>query len=260
MIGAGFANMNQFDPDAGAFINASGIGGIQAVAINNLVNELKTAGLWNTFNAIYPFVGGTAFSCKWNLINPQDTDAAYRMTFGGTMTFNADGITGNGTNAFGDTKLKPANVGGGQNNSCFTYYVKNITASNGTDLGAANGTTVLYVNNARNAANVARAYHNSSGAGDTAFTGTSGFFSVSRSVSTQFVASINKTHGTKVVASTTPPDFTNYVMAYNLNGAAANFRARTFGLVTYGWSLTTAQVDSLVDINQKFQTTLGRFA
>ena len=34
-----FANQNQFDPDAGAFINATGIGGIEAVAINNLVNE-----------------------------------------------------------------------------------------------------------------------------------------------------------------------------------------------------------------------------
>ncbi len=45
MIGAGFSNMNQFDPDAGAFINATGIGGIQAEAINNLVQQLKAGGV-----------------------------------------------------------------------------------------------------------------------------------------------------------------------------------------------------------------------
>ena len=44
----GFSNMNQFDPDAGAFINATKIGGIQAEAINNLVQQLKAAGFNTT--------------------------------------------------------------------------------------------------------------------------------------------------------------------------------------------------------------------
>lgn len=49
--------------------------------------------------AIYPFAGTTASQQKFNLINPADTDAAYRLTFGGGMTHNANGIKGNGTNA-----------------------------------------------------------------------------------------------------------------------------------------------------------------
>jgi len=88
-----FATQNQFDPDAGAFINATGIGGIQAEAINNLVQQLKAGGVWERLIALYPFVGGNAQSCKFNLINPQDTNAAYRLTFAGTWTFDANGAT-----------------------------------------------------------------------------------------------------------------------------------------------------------------------
>lgn len=259
MIGAGFANMNQFDPDAGAFINASGIGGIEAVAVNNLVNQLKSTGIWPLLNILYPFVGGTAASCKWNLMNPQDTDAAYRMTFGGTMTFNDQGITGNGTNAFGDTKIKPANIGGGQNNSFFAYYMKGITASVGTDFGAANS-TILYTTNARNATNLCRSNINSATAQDVAFSGTSGFFTLTRTASNATSTSINKTTTNFATTSGTPPDFTCYIMAYNLNGTATNFRARTCGLLTAGYSLTATQISNLVDINETFQRTLNRFA
>ena len=109
MIGAGFANMNQFDPDAGAFINVTGIGGIQAVAINNLVNELKTAGLWNGLLAIYPMVGGTAYTHKFNLKNPQDTNAAYRLSFAGGWTHNSSGAKPDGVSGtYADTFFIPS--------------------------------------------------------------------------------------------------------------------------------------------------------
>jgi len=253
--------VNQWDPDAGAFINAALINGTnEAFAINQLVEQLKGVGLWNLMNVIYPFVGGTAFTNKWNLKNPQDTDAAYRMTFGGTMTFDSNGITGNGTNAFGDTKIKPANIGGGQNNSFFSYYMKNITASNGTDFGCQNAGGVFYVNNARNASNICRAYHNTTGFGDVAFSGTSGLFTINRTTSTTWSTTINKTTTNFTTASTTPPDFNCYIMAYNNNGTAANFRTRTCGLLTAGYSLTATQISNLADINQTFQQTLGRFA
>ena len=48
-------NQNQFDPDAGAFINVTGIGGIEAQAINNLVNQysLYFRPLWPFFCVMY---------------------------------------------------------------------------------------------------------------------------------------------------------------------------------------------------------------
>jgi hypothetical protein len=93
-----------YDPSAQAFLNATGITDPTiSSAINNLVIDLKTASLWNKFYAIWPIVGGTATTTKYNLVDPQDTDAAFRMTWNGGWTFGASGAQGNATNTYGDT-------------------------------------------------------------------------------------------------------------------------------------------------------------
>jgi hypothetical protein len=92
------------DPDAQAFITAAGITDpTQQSAINTLVVGLKDDGLWTNMQALYPFVGGTATQHKYNLKDPRDLDAAYRLSFSGGWTHNADGITGNGVNTYADT-------------------------------------------------------------------------------------------------------------------------------------------------------------
>jgi hypothetical protein len=97
------------DPDAQAFVNAAELTSqTQANAINTLVIGMKAQGLWTKMEAIYPFVGGTAFSHKFNLKNPTDSNAAYRLTFGGTVTHDSNGITGNGTNGYADTYFVPS--------------------------------------------------------------------------------------------------------------------------------------------------------
>ena len=94
------------DPDAQAFlINAVITDPTQATAINNLVVGLKADGLWDKMKAIYPFVGGTASTHKYNLKDPRDLDAAYRLVFNGGWTHDANGATPNGVNAYADTKL-----------------------------------------------------------------------------------------------------------------------------------------------------------
>lgn len=49
-----------------------------------MVKGLKSNLLWNKIYALYPFAGSTASQQKYNLKNPQDTNAAYRLTFTGT--------------------------------------------------------------------------------------------------------------------------------------------------------------------------------
>jgi len=90
----GFMNKSApLDPDAQAFITAAGLTDTtQKGAINTLVVDLKGYGLWTKLQAIYPFVGGTATTHKFNLKDPRDLDAAFRLTEVGTITHSSNGV------------------------------------------------------------------------------------------------------------------------------------------------------------------------
>ena len=121
---------------ADAFIDAAGItDSNQQLAILNLVNALFASGLWLKMYAIYPFVGGSATSHKYNLKNPQDTDAAFRINFVGGWTHNSNGITGNAVNTYANTFLSPSGLGILTNGSIGIYSRTN-SASNRYDMGA----------------------------------------------------------------------------------------------------------------------------
>lgn len=104
----GTEQMYGLDPDAAAFIAATGItDATQEAAINQLVLDLKSAGIWTKMDAVWPIVGGTATTHKYNLVDPQDTDAAYRMTFNGTFTHNDNGAKPTTSGGYGDTHWIP---------------------------------------------------------------------------------------------------------------------------------------------------------
>ncbi|HTQ49259.1 MAG TPA: hypothetical protein VMJ12_01015, partial [Candidatus Acidoferrales bacterium] len=92
------------DPDAQTFINAAGLTNLTAQnAINSLVLAMKADGTWSKMDCIYPLVGGTSNTCSWNLRNT----SKFRIAWTGSMTFNANGITGDASTAFGDTQFNP---------------------------------------------------------------------------------------------------------------------------------------------------------
>ncbi len=102
-------NATGVDPDAQAFITAAGITDpTQQSAINTLVIDLKGYGIWNQMFAIYPFVGGTASTHKWNLKDPRNLDAAFRLAFFGGLTHSSTGILPNGTTGYADTFFVPS--------------------------------------------------------------------------------------------------------------------------------------------------------
>ena len=93
---------SSLDPDAQAFITAAGITNpTQQTAINTLVVSLKGYGIWTKMKAIYPMVGGTNAQHAWNLKNT----AQYKITWYGGVSSSSNGITGNGSNGYGDTFL-----------------------------------------------------------------------------------------------------------------------------------------------------------
>ena len=113
------------DPDAQAFLTATGITDSTITgAINTLVLSLKADLLWTKMRAFYPLVGGTATTSKYNLKDPQDTDAAFRLTMFGGLTFDSNGVTGNGSTGYMDPHFTKSNFNG-QNDAGALVYCRN---------------------------------------------------------------------------------------------------------------------------------------
>jgi hypothetical protein len=109
------------DPDALLFVEAAGLTDeTQILAINSLVLGLKSNNLWTKMQAVYPFVGGTAYSHKWNLKDPRNTDAAFRLQYFGTVIHSNLGIS----NQFGG-----GGAGSGYANTYYFPLTSNINVS-----------------------------------------------------------------------------------------------------------------------------------
>jgi hypothetical protein len=114
------------DADTFAFVEAAGISDpTQQLAVNTLVLGLKSNNLWTKMQAIYPFVGGTAFSHKWNLKNT----SLYQLSFIGGVTHNSNGVKGNGTNGYATTNISTATAGPGDIH--LSFYTNEASASFG---------------------------------------------------------------------------------------------------------------------------------
>ena len=123
-----------YDADAQRFIDSSGITDFtQKIAINNFVKQLKDSSLWTKFVAIYPMVGGTATTTKWNLKDPRNLDAAYRLTFYGTPVYASTGVLFPTTSDYADTHLTDEVLN--YNDNSISYYSGTQNTVSGYDMG-----------------------------------------------------------------------------------------------------------------------------
>lgn len=129
------------DTDAQAFLTAAGITDPTiSSAIDGLVVALKAASIWTKMLAIYPFVGGTSSTNKWNLKNPLDTDAAYRLTFTGGLT-HTNGLLPDGSTGYANTHFDPQTKATLDSHHLSIYSNTNNTppGSDSVDIGAYDG-------------------------------------------------------------------------------------------------------------------------
>jgi len=125
------------DSDAQAFITAAAItNATQQSAIDTLVKGLKTDGIWTKMKAIYPFVGGTASTHKYNLKDPRDLDAAFRLQFNGGITHSSTGVLPNGTNGYANTFFIPSVQIANADSFHFSIYSRTNGAWTYPDIGA----------------------------------------------------------------------------------------------------------------------------
>jgi hypothetical protein len=247
------------DADAQAFITASGISGTEATATNQLVIDLKAANIWTKMKAVYPMVGGTATSHKFNLLNPVDSNAAYRLVFAGGLTHSSTGILGNGTNGWANTFLNPSIVFPSGFASMGFYNRTAITNLNyfmGVALSSINFFRIQAI-----VSNVMR--HTSKGTAATNHTVTdrTGFHANSRTSNTLLTSIDNtgafQTNTTTVSGAYPVLDIPLFAQNSSITGIGSYINAE-LSFVYISDALTSAELTTLKSINQTFQTTLGR--
>ena len=238
------------DPDAQAFLTAASITDSTITsAINTLVLNLKGNNLWTKMYAVYPFVGGTATTHKWNLKDPQDTNAAYRMTFSGGWVHNANGITGNAINTLGNSHLNASTIQGTKG-SLGIYSRTNVNA-NYYDMSNLSGGTEQSVIS-RWSDN--KFYVNSGSATypNVANLDSRGLFALS--FNSQVKGYKNGSHVITENKASTGVNNVYYVGGFS----GGSISGRNFAFAFISNELNDTQISNLYTDIQNFQTTLGR--
>lgn len=125
------------NPELADFLTTTGITDTTIIsALSNFIIDCKTQNYWNKITHFLPYVGGSSGNHAVCL-----KTAASIVTWFGGMTHNADGITGNGSNAYGEISLAPNAFP--EDDLAFGIYVKSGTAQNGYDFSSGSGVTLI---------------------------------------------------------------------------------------------------------------------
>lgn len=249
------------DADAQAFITAAGItDATQQSAINTLVVDLKTYGIWTKIKALYPFVGGTASAHKFNLKDPRDLDAAFRLLFSGGATHSSTGYQPNGVNSYADTFLNARNILT-QNNLHISFYSR--TDSNGVffDIGASNNGSSEIISVYSREGGQAKAdignYATSRIAVNIA--NSLGFYNSTRNANNNFKLFKNGSQiGTNNTIESALLPQRNILISAVFSVVYQQYSNRQCAFASIGDGLTDTEASNLYTAVQAFQTTLSR--
>jgi hypothetical protein len=250
------------DLDAQAFLTAAGItNNTVLTAIDTLVKDLKRYGIWTKMKAIYPFVGGTSTTHKFNLKDPRDLNAAFRLSFNGGWTHSANGIITNGTNTFADTNLNPF-VSLGVNDGHVSIY-------NRTTLTIPGSHADIYVYSPQpqkwtfiSIYQESLTYFGIGSSFSSLSNSTTGFFLSNRQnsslVQTLFINGISL--NTSSVSFSSHPNFNIVIGAANNAGNITSYQrgGTNYAFASIGDGLTDTEAANYYTAVQDFQTTLGR--
>lgn len=252
------------DPDLIAFVKAAGItGGTEFSALNYLVLALKNNNLWNRIHALYPFVGGTATTHKFNLKNPVDTNAAFRLQFNGSVIHDSNGVTFSSINGWANTFLIPTTTITLNKETLALYSRSSFSGlSAGVDMGAAVSVTARDELVLRNNINIAQANINTTTSGSTSFTNTdaTGFYFATRQTSTDlriYKNGVLQSSGT-TLNNGSRSNIAIYLGARNVSNAAQGFTGRNFTFALIGLDFTPAESATWYQIVQQYNFMLNR--
>jgi hypothetical protein len=233
---------------------------LQEGYITTFFNTLKSNNLWDKIIAGHMLFLGSAAATKFNIKNPANTDAAFRLTWHGTGTFASNGWTSDGSTGYADMHFNPS-LDATQDGLGFGAYVR----------GGSTGSTVYMMGN----------YDGSSITNDVGIDNSSGMFggcnsplaqinSIIPAASTRLIY-VNRVNsgsvkyyrdgtlvGTSSQTSATPFNGNVYLGCFNFNGTPNFFFGNriTFSIITDGSLNDTDEANLNTAINT-FLTSWG---
>jgi hypothetical protein len=196
------------------------------------------------------------------LIDPQDTDGAYRLNFQGGWTHDSSGALPNGTNAYANTYYNlQTNLTTSNGHLSYFSFTNNATAdmveigafsSSGAGTERDSFIRVLFID---------RAYFPWGGGDPNVIqTGSNGFYLLNAKTSTTTDGWRN---GTKILNAGTSlnrglPNLNAYIGALNANGSVGNYSTRGCSFASIGESIPAGLEDDYYTIVDDYQTNLGR--
>ena len=271
-----------FDIDARRYLDSAGVTNqTHRNALNTFVKGMKSTGLWSKFLAIYPMMGSTSNSMRWNLKDPRNLDAAYRLSFvGSDWSFDAtlgavpNKSTGGSyantfipSNVYGDITSMHLSYASSENLNNLTNYVFEVGARpNFSD----NINELSLVVKLPNVAAVSPNQNLSvGGIGGGVFalstwnavSDTRGLFVTTRTSTTslKFFQNANLiSSNTGTETNTTGSTRTIYLAALNAGGTTLHTSNRACIFASVGLGLSDSEVSTYNTLFQAFKTAIGR--
>jgi hypothetical protein len=235
-------------------------------AIDTLVKQMKSYGIWTSMKAIYPMVGGGTgtlaqkqAACEQNLVS-----SSFTGSFSSGWTFSSTGVLPNGTSAFFNTTLNP-NVELLQNSNHLSFYSRTSNAVSTTiEIGSLNTSPASFFHSHiyySDGVNVNRYFMllAQSTTASVANASSLGFFNGNRKNSTTVSHFKNGSNiGDLTSISVALNNRAVYIGAGNINGSSSNFSNRECAFASIGDGLTDTEAPNFYTAVQAFQTTLSR--
>jgi hypothetical protein len=231
----------------------------ETMAVNQLVIDLKAAGLWTSMKAIYPMVGASAAACAQNL-----KSSSFTGTFTSGWTFASTGATPNGTSAYMNTFLTPSTALSSINNVHLSMYSRTQNSSvNGHNMGMDQGLNSMNLTQYFLAITVKMFMNGAYPTNSAEFnqTNTKGLAIGSATTSTLRKLYFNGTllnTDTNAQTSVLPTTYSLLIGSGRADNTANYFSPHENSFSSIGDGLLDTQASDLYTCVQTFQTTLGR--
>jgi hypothetical protein len=245
------------DADAQAFLSAAGITDATiSGAIETLVVQMKADNIWNKMKAIYPLVGGTDNTHKWNLKDPRDLNEAFRLTFNGGITHDANGITSNGINGYADTYLNDI-LHLVSDNKSISMYIRNVLTI-GSPMGlidsfgqVSNRFYPEYAGQDYSTLGVSQSSRSIAG-------NQMGFFTMSKSAPSDFKYYRPSTSSITVSSTDEPNFYGEYYLLASNNTVGAEYSEANLAFASIQEALSDSEEANFRAAIETFETTLSR--